>query len=463
MGLMLWAALAVGTIQAVAGELPPGVTRVAIMSDTHMTGPEYPLNTENGPIDNESISKTQQRLWRAVQALNAITPRPRLALFGGDVVHNGLDYLAQFGLNTSSISLLAKDNINGYKVARDIFEDLQIPQLFMWGNHDNLMSCGKPQESASKQLALMVYRRFFKAKAYDSRDVGPWKFVALNSMYGCTWDPTHPRCNDRLSSYGPEQLQWLHNQLSEGKPTLVMMHFPPTTSILNEVNTTEVWRDLRTVLTSHDNVKLVLSGHFHKGTDWEDLYPFPTLTLPAVRYSPQNFFVMDLASDGTYSIVDSTKNRGGARCSDWWTYADAPQLSGTTQGKDPGSCGYPAANQEAGFTLNPITKPSDVPGQDVFNPERSCQFVLAQKFLAACSAGASTNCCNVVADNFRASSSAPFSTCLCKPSFFQAATDFMQSNYQVDLSAVLGQCVSNYGKTLFYRGGPITWCPAPAA
>lgn len=44
------------------------------------------------------------------------------------------------------------------------------------------------------------------------------------------------------------------------------MHFPPSTAVLDEVNTTEAWRDLRSVLTSHDNVRLVLSGHFHKAS-----------------------------------------------------------------------------------------------------------------------------------------------------------------------------------------------------
>lgn len=42
------------------------------------------------------------------------------------------------------------------------------------------------------------------------------------------------------------------------------MHFPPSTSVLAEVDTTERWSCLRRVLSSHPNVKLVLSGHFHR-------------------------------------------------------------------------------------------------------------------------------------------------------------------------------------------------------
>lgn len=47
-------------------------------------------------------------------------------------------------------------------------------------------------------------------------------------------------------------------------PSHAQMHFPPVTSVLDEVNTTESWRDLRSVLTAHVNVQVLLSGHFHK-------------------------------------------------------------------------------------------------------------------------------------------------------------------------------------------------------
>ena len=45
--------------------------------------------------------------------------------------------------------------------------------------------------------------------------------------------------------------------------------------------------------------------------------------------------------------------------------------------------------------------------------------MLAANFLEACAGGASEDCCGVVADQFRLSSSAPFATCLCQPSFWQ--------------------------------------------
>lgn len=43
-----------------------------------MAGPEYALNGENGPLDNASITKTQQRLHGVVAALKAVSPAPQV-------------------------------------------------------------------------------------------------------------------------------------------------------------------------------------------------------------------------------------------------------------------------------------------------------------------------------------------------------------------------------------------------
>lgn len=136
----------------------------------------------------------------------------------------------------------------------------------------------------------------------------------------------------------------------------------------------------------------------------------------------------------------------------------------------------PAASEEAeaAFDLQPVLNISDIPSQDVFNPgaggarlcsqrcsslccaaaaaarppppfqhcallwpsghtmhpagaprphacpaEGSCRFVLAKQFLEACAGGVSDACCSVVADQWLLSSSAPFTTCLCQPTFWR--------------------------------------------
>lgn len=444
-----------------ARERGGGIIRLALLSDTHVAGPEYPLHTETGPLDNAAITKTQQRLWRAVRAVNAMQPPADLVLFGGDVVHNGIARLRELGLDAAGLRRLLKEPTNGFKIAAALLSQLRAPRLYVWGNHDNMVSCGDSSQSPSKALTAQLYERFFRAKPYDSRDLGGWKIIALNAMQGPTWDPASQRCQPVLSSYGEEQLRWLEGQLAQGKPSLVMTHFPLATSLLGEVDGPGAPPDLRAVLSKHSNVKLLLTGHFHKGISWEDLYPFPALTLPAVRYNPQNFFLLHLHPDGTVEWPDSlpAKNRGGARCSDWWSYAGWPRFAGEVEGADGGDCGVPAAGKEDEFELQPVLNISVIPPLERFNPERSCQLALAGPFLEACAQGPSADCCEVVSDVFRPSSTAPFATCLCQPSFWQGAVEYLQQRHGVDLAAAMHSCVSEQNKLIAFRGGGLTWCP----
>lgn len=136
-----------------------------------------------------------------------------------------------------------------------------------------------------------------------------------------------------------------------------------------------------------------------------------------------------------------------------------------------GDCGLPAAGEEEAWPLSPVLNRSSIPSIEEFNPgvglpmrpracsllhpaasslhvsiaahlpclltadpltrvllprstpfcsEGSCRFVLWTPFLEACSTGASADCCQVLASQTRLSSSAPFATCLCRPSFYQA-------------------------------------------
>lgn len=95
LGVLLAAAalgLATARLRHRGGALPAGpdgAVRVALLSDTHLVGPQYALGTESNALDNESVLKTQQRLWEVVGRVRRAAPRPHLALFLGDVVHNG--------------------------------------------------------------------------------------------------------------------------------------------------------------------------------------------------------------------------------------------------------------------------------------------------------------------------------------------------------------------------------------
>lgn len=99
---------------------------------------------------------------------------------------------------------------------------------------------------------------------------------------------------------------------------------------------------------------------------------------------------------------------------------------------------------------------------DRLRAEGSCRFTLAPPFLAACATGASADCCDVLAEAARPVSTAPLASCLCLPSLWDAAVAHMQQQHRQDLSRLLSQCIEQHGKVLLFRGGPLTWCPAPA-
>ena len=126
---------------------PDGTVRVAVLSDTHVAGPQYGLNGENGQLDNASILKTQQRLWRVVQALNAVRPAPQLALFGGDIVHNGLERLRELGLNASGLARLFDEPASGYSIAAGVLAELRMDKLFAWCGGD---PCQQPRRGGRR-------------------------------------------------------------------------------------------------------------------------------------------------------------------------------------------------------------------------------------------------------------------------------------------------------------------------
>lgn len=48
------------------------------------------------------------------------------------MVHNGLDRLRHLGMNSTGLSALLSEPVNGYTIAAAILKDLQSPKLFAW-------------------------------------------------------------------------------------------------------------------------------------------------------------------------------------------------------------------------------------------------------------------------------------------------------------------------------------------
>lgn len=312
------------------------------------------------------------------------------------------------------------------------------------------MTCGQSSKSIDRTLLASVYRRYFNNAdpfAVFDDPSSNWSVVSLNGLWGETWDPTSPRCNTELASFGAPQLVWLEEVLRKrhkrGRYVLISTHFPLTATVVNE-HDSEL--SLLQLLETYPCVRGILTGHFHKGIEWSDVTlgaegaeggaggaPLPVITLPAVRYSANNSFLLDLESDGTWSIRDFLqKNKHGARCSLGDRSLGNLGPSGARRGDhhgatDVGDCGVPLVNHESESVLPPISSMGEFPDPTEFNPEGSCRPQLAIPFFTGTCTPDTIDfgdneraCCDILQEAFWPGSSHPFSTCLCLDTFWDA-------------------------------------------
>lgn len=297
----------------------PGTFRVVMLADTHVVGPEYECCSESEGIDNESIMKTPARLEAVRDQINALDPAPDLVFVLGDVVHNAMVY----------DDLQSYEDIEtGYSRAAALFRDFNMPVHLVWGNHDYKVKCNG--EGKDRELTHEVLQSLFDAPPSDVIDHKGWRFVLTNSQLGPTWTPGHEMCETGLASYGADQLAWIDEQLSAGKPSMVMAHFYTLVTKLNE-DPAGPHADLPAVLASHDNMKLFLAGHMHRWVDSRDAPNFPQVIVGATRYDTDNFWLFEFEENGEeYVILDEDKPTWYTTCADTWDYdGETPALSST--------------------------------------------------------------------------------------------------------------------------------------
>lgn len=469
---------------------------VAILSDTHVIGPQYTELEESDALDNQSIMRTVERLKAVRDKVNAMCFNPKHAIFVGDVIHNGY-----FSTNLSDYYTTT----NSYSIAAPIFNSFKPKVHYLWGNHDYKVSCGTPPgtgKTFSKEFSEALFKHFFNAKAYDSFDLKlapvTYKFLQLNGMYGYTWQWDSPGCYSRYTSFGLKQLQWIKAELAKGLPTIIFVHQPLVVAVRNEFPASVFpERDLIGLLYKYKrNILHVFSGHYHRAQSWEKLYPFGHTILPSIRYDSDNHLLIELRTDKVgFKIKDMSKNTYG-RCSESWQYVRPKgafcTILGQPQGvKETGSCGNPTYSQLPGYKLPVQTNassfadmyitnrpagcgapwgaavlPTTKPDRCVplgFNPENSCTTKFIPSIFAPCkkpgvfygqpggdSASAATKtCCDMINDVFRPTSGATWPSCSAQPSFWNAMKAFLYGDKTKQLMDV---CIDLYGGRINYPG-----------
>lgn len=173
-------------------------------------------------------------LWRAVEILNEMSPRPDAVLATGDLVDHGTDA--------------------EYKVLFGILNALELPLYLLPGNHD------------SAPLLRMHLHFHGHLRADEPGHLGT--VIDRHEVRLVLVDTTDPARQD--ASFPAERAAWLARTLAAApeRPTLVATHHPP-------FRTGIWWMDqmgfdpedqarFEAVIRAHPHVVQVVSGHVHR-------------------------------------------------------------------------------------------------------------------------------------------------------------------------------------------------------
>ncbi|MDR5819766.1 phosphodiesterase [Caballeronia sp. LZ043] len=197
---------------------------LAQITDLHITPPG---TLAYGQVDTAAC------LARAIDALNALDPRPDAVLITGDLVDAG--------------------GLDEYRHLRTLLDRLAMPWHPMAGNHDardNLRAVFGDRLPLADPAGFIHY-------AFDVAEV---RVIALDTL-----DPGHG--SGRLC---PARLAWLEAQLDAcpERPVLIGMHHPPFAcgiDFMDEIRLApDDSRALDALLRRHANVERIVCGHVHR-------------------------------------------------------------------------------------------------------------------------------------------------------------------------------------------------------
>jgi 3',5'-cyclic AMP phosphodiesterase CpdA len=270
--------------------------RVVFATDTHLMQ-DNALRSEDGLI-------------AALQAIDAVRPRPDLVVCGGDLTDPspGLDYAPAEKLLDRFFDIWN--------------QHITIETHYVFGNHD-LVGTKNPVVSRDDPRfgKGLFQKRLDLTRLYYSFEKAGWRFIILDDVWPNP-DGTY------YAEYKADQLAFVQSELQKesSKPTIMACHIPavsvfPALAGISKLNGSNietasslVSRNSKSLTdTIHGaaaNVKLVLAGHLHH-QERIDSDGITYLNGGAVCGNwwkganmgcPEGFNVIDLRPDGTFTL-----------------------------------------------------------------------------------------------------------------------------------------------------------------
>ncbi len=175
---------------------PPGDFHAIVISDLHISNDET----------------KDQRLTQLINQINSgMYPGVKFLILTGDVVSRVYSDYTEDNPDTSDSRL---------QRALSLLDQLNIPYYLLMGNHDYKIGPGRDSDGYFPESEILQMESIWKQETgyppYYDFECNGWRFIVLNSFRG--------RHLNR--HFDEEQLNWLQSLLTEGKPTLLLSHFP---------------------------------------------------------------------------------------------------------------------------------------------------------------------------------------------------------------------------------------------
>jgi 3',5'-cyclic AMP phosphodiesterase CpdA len=211
---------------------------VAQITDTHILAPGAVFNAPVAappPGNARGLAEidTAARLADAVDALNALDPRPDIAIVTGDLCDHG--------------------DAAEYEHLRALLAPLRMPAFVIPGNHDS-------RDGLRAAFAGDGYLPTEGFLQYAVEDF-PLRLVALDTLIA----------GEHGGQLCSERLRWLDATLAAApdRPTLVFMHHPPFATGITFMDGYGL-RDpqaLAAVIARHPQVERIACGHLHRSIE----------------------------------------------------------------------------------------------------------------------------------------------------------------------------------------------------